>query len=898
MANNNLRTIKLGAPSRIVGGDAPNAEINVQVASAVHELTLKDGIGRCTTDGALKSAASILNKRLTEDVSEHDWYTPVSDDDSLAVDIQGNGTLTADEIDVFFQLLDKYTPDSNIEGHATAEAAYQDAVDALHERFPQFTIDVLKQFVRFKDKKVLYILLEHGVGANGGVTIDDIQNVKDLGTSSKNTCWFTDKSDIEYFDELSYFSGIKNDSFSTFTGNKGPFEGCTNLKEITIPPQITSIEGPAFGNHGTFYGCENLDRVNFSNELKYIGFNTFCGCNISKINSDEEGVANLLSVETLATGCLYNSKIKKIISNVSNINPLFAANGVYKGIIEEIYTSSKEIMLNDSFRNATALKKFNSDNDGVADLSNVVQYMGSPFYNTKINKDPCYLPVKCLTINLTYIHNNVFISDNCNGIASYCSVSDFLDVSLNNNYTLSRYDNRGGFCVIYRMRVYKAWSYTSASKTFVPSKFVEQYIADGNANVFPIGGDEWASTMRLIADKYAKTYAGWTDEQIANADYHHQWIDYFIMGLPKPDVNGDNFVNFTDSEVQDVLLANGVGSNGGITTEQLEGVTDIRKFFNGNTEIESFDEFSRTSVTSLSNYAFDGCSNLRSIKLPKTIFLNNGQHRCLFRGCTKLEGDFEIKVGENATHIDQMFSGTNIRSFSFAEGTILRDGLYFGNMFTGCPNLEYVDIRPLKVLPVSMFSGCTKLSEIKGIENVTVFEADCLKNTGINADCIKNNLIETWNTPGVFLSVFPNTLTHFGDNDPGYYYTYNHLIFKDGGDGDLDIVFSDFRTSGNVLLLDFPCNTKSLYFNARFMYRMNSNMCVVVRAVVPPTVIGDFNSRNFRYIFVPNESVDDYKSDVFWSSYADKIHAIGGAEWITEYESSDVYASYSKFGVR
>lgn len=61
MANNNLREIKLGAPTSIVGGDSPNAELSAQFMGLCEELTLKDGSGRCTKDGALKTAATLLS---------------------------------------------------------------------------------------------------------------------------------------------------------------------------------------------------------------------------------------------------------------------------------------------------------------------------------------------------------------------------------------------------------------------------------------------------------------------------------------------------------------------------------------------------------------------------------------------------------------------------------------------------------------------------------------------------------------------------------------------------------------------------------------------------------------------------------------------------------------------
>lgn len=73
MANDNLQLIKLGAPSRIIGGAAPNAELSVQFMGLCEELTLKDGVSKCTKGGALKTAAMLIKRRIDEpnaDVSD------------------------------------------------------------------------------------------------------------------------------------------------------------------------------------------------------------------------------------------------------------------------------------------------------------------------------------------------------------------------------------------------------------------------------------------------------------------------------------------------------------------------------------------------------------------------------------------------------------------------------------------------------------------------------------------------------------------------------------------------------------------------------------------------------------------------------------------------------------
>lgn len=112
---------------------------------------------------------------------------------------------------------------------------------------------------------------------------------------------------------------------------------------------------------------------------------------------------------------------------------------------------------------------------------------------------------------------------------------------------------------------------------------------------------------------------------------------------------GGKYIKFADPEVLRVLLANGVSSDGvGITLEDAARVTSIDRWFNGNTEITSFDEFEKFSnVTTLVGGsstvggAFWKCSALSSIKLPESLTTIGIRS---FEGCTSLSIKY-IPVG-------------------------------------------------------------------------------------------------------------------------------------------------------------------------------------------------------------------------------------------------------------
>lgn len=216
--NTTLKSVAIGSPATIdiSENQYPSAELTVQSSANLTTLTLHDESSKCTKSGALVTAAS-----LVKDI-----------DHTINVDIQGNGKLTSDEIDAFFDILSKYISGSNIVGHATSDACYEDAANALHTRFPQFTIDALKYFVRFKDPEVLRVLLANAQHAYpGSFTTDELLNITDIGI------WFQNNTAITSFNEF--------DKTNVMVLSANSFMGTTSLKSINLKNIIT-IESNAF----------------------------------------------------------------------------------------------------------------------------------------------------------------------------------------------------------------------------------------------------------------------------------------------------------------------------------------------------------------------------------------------------------------------------------------------------------------------------------------------------------------------------------------------------------------------------------------------------------------------------------------------------------------------------
>lgn len=83
-----------------------------------------------------------------------------------------------------------------------------------------------------------------------------------------------------------------------------------------------------------------------------------------------------------------------------------------------------------------------------------------------------------------------------------------------------------------------------------------------------------------------------------------------------------------------------------------------------------------------------------------------------------------------------------------------------------------------------------------------------------------------------------------------------------------------------LVYVDLPSTITSIDKNA---FASTPSKVVVCRALTPPTV-GSSGMGFISKIYVPNDSLDTYKSASYWSSYASKIEAIEGTWYETHKE--------------
>ena len=190
---------------------------------------------------------------------------------------------------------------------------------------------------------------------------------------------------------------------------------------------------------------------------------------------------------------------------------------------------------------------------------------------------------------------------------------------------------------------------------------------------------------------------------IGGSDDGYNGWKQFVVGI-EPDNFAEKAMTFTDSRVKTICQQRwDANSDGKLTYAEAAAVTDLGTAFQGET-IQNFAELSFfTSLTALSDDAFNGCSQLANIRLPKNL-KTIGQRA--FKDCEKLR---QLNLPTGVTSIgNEAFAGcTLLSSFELPTGiTAIADGT-----FRGCASITAIDL-PISVSSIGSeaFAGCTRLN--------------------------------------------------------------------------------------------------------------------------------------------------------------------------------------------
>lgn len=330
------------------------------------------------------------------------------------------------------------------------------------------------------------------------------------------------------------------------------------------------------------------------------------------------------------------------------------------------------------------------------------------------------------------------------------------------------------------------------------------------------------------------------------------------------------YVSFKDPEVLRVLLEKITTDDGvGLTIEDIEGVKTMGNWWRDNTVITSFAELKRFGLTTIGESTFNGCVNLATLELPTTLT------RVLTGTFYKVPANFELHMPNAASN-----------ALSASGGAFARSGVtkvVIGGEATsieGNYNIEY-----LNGVGLGAFSLCNSLTE--------VVLPSTLTKLGVNSFASCPNLVKM-NLPEALLTIgnsaFNSCLAEMVLDAPNLT-SLGQSAFKASGlveIKNMGVVTTIANGSGTPF---YQCTKlakvvwpETLTTMGQWQFYLCSSLKEVIITNATPITLGNTNAFQGTHanlvIFVPDASVDAYKSATNWSQYQDRIKPL--SEYVEE----------------
>ena len=508
---------------------------------------------------------------------------------------------------------------------ATEEQAVYDDMNSTLEALlaAQKTLRKRLGFIDFADALVRSICVSRwDIDGDGELSYSEAAAVEDLAYNFQGT-------GIQTFDELQYFTAV-----TALYGNS--FEGCSSLEHITLPASLTTIY------YRVFYNCSKLQSIELPKYVTYIGDNTFYRCSSLKdvrLNAfgpeDIELGNNVFGGVSLSNATLqvpYGSKqsfaealVWKQFGTIQEVRgatmPKFSpitpnVDGYVYNIGTRMFLSKGEaygtqsVVATKGFK--YQFKRSNSMAEGVYYLSS--EQTGTTNHvlfrtdsDTKVGEGvkACFVDGTASTKaywQTGYVDGNIFTMQVPDNDASHVD-NQFLGTQTSHESSAAsptygtywdiRYNSNERGC---------QWAFILAEDMEAAERF-----------------DENVAELKRMLGVAAEKNVNATDEQAVydNFDSTADEIAAAIRSIRQK----LHYITFGDTRTHQLCVSNwDTNKDGELSFEEAAAVTNLGTVFKGISAVKSFEELRYfTSLTSLPDDAFRGCTNLLSVYIPASV---------------------------------------------------------------------------------------------------------------------------------------------------------------------------------------------------------------------------------------------------------------------------------------
>ena len=488
----------------------------------------------------------------------------------------------------------------------------------------------------------------------------------------------------------------------------------TEITTLTIPNNVTSIGDYAFSN------CSGLTSVVIGNGVMSIGSQAFSGCNSLTSIDIPNSVTSI--GERAFQSCIGLTAIE-IPSSVTTIGD-YAFSGCNN---LAIVTISSNPILSKSYSSSSNLNTiFGSQVTKYVIGENITSIGSYAFYGC------AKLTSVVIPSNVTSIGKSAF--NGCSGLTSVVIPSSVTTIG---DYAFSRCNNLATVTINSNPILSKSYSSSSNLNTIFGSQVTKYVIGE---NITSIGSYAFYGCAKLTSVIIPSSVTGIGSNVFQNCS------GLTSIEIPNSVTSIGNSA-FSDCSGLKKVIVKDIAAwcnirFGNYDANPLYHAHHL--YSDENTEITELNIPS--SVTSIGNRAFQGCSDLTSVEIPSNV---TSIGDCAFLGCSSLTS---IEIPSNVTSIGggAFYGCSGLTSVVIPSGvTSIGD-----NAFSGCNNLNTITINSNAILSMS-YSYDSNLKDIFGGQVTKYVLGENIKSIGKYAfyNCVKLTSV-----------TIPNSVTSIGES--------------------------------------------------------------------------------------------------------------------------------------